>query len=84
MGRRPYRGAGACQDAKLGAGRTRLSCGPPRLGPHARSHALVRELQRAGAAVTVQLFAGTNHRSLARTPAAMRQLGGWLLMEVKP
>jgi uncharacterized protein len=46
--------------------------------PHAHSHALVRELQRAGAAVTVQLFAGTNHRSLARTPAAMRQLGGWL------
>lgn len=49
--------------------------------PHAHSHALVRELQLAGAAVTVHQLAGTNHRSLARTPAAMRQLGGWLLME---
>ena len=47
--------------------------------PHAHSHALVRELQCAGAAVTVHQLAGTNHPSLARTPAAMRQLGGWLL-----
>lgn len=46
--------------------------------PLAHSHTLVRALQRAGAAVTVHQFAGTDHRSLARTPAAMRQLGGWL------
>lgn len=46
--------------------------------PHAHSHALVQALQHAGAAVTVHQFAGTDHRSLARTPAAMRQLGGWL------
>lgn len=46
--------------------------------PHAHSHTLVQALQRAGAAVTVHQLAGTNHRSLARTPAAMRQLGGWL------
>lgn len=52
--------------------------------PHAHSHALVRELQRAGAAVTVHQFAGTNHRSLARTPAAMRQLGGWLRAGAPP
>lgn len=49
--------------------------------PHAHSHTLVQALRGAGAAVTVHQFAGTNHRSLARTPAAMRQLGGWLLME---
>ncbi|WP_457445120.1 alpha/beta hydrolase [Roseateles sp. P5_E4] len=49
--------------------------------PHAHSHTLVRALQRAGSAVTVHQLAGTNHRSLARTPAAMRQLGGWLLEE---
>lgn len=49
--------------------------------PLAHSHTLVRALQRAGAAVTVHQFAGTNHRSLARTPAAMQRLGGWLLTE---
>ena len=49
--------------------------------PHAHSHALVQALQHAGSAVTVHQLAGTNHRSLARTPAAMRQLGGWLLEE---
>ena len=47
--------------------------------PHAHSHTLVQALRGAGAAVTVHQLAGTNHRSLARTPAAMRQLGGWLL-----
>lgn len=46
--------------------------------PHAHSHALVGALQAAGCTVTVQQFAGTNHRSLARTPAAMQTLGGWL------
>lgn len=46
--------------------------------PHAHSHTLVRALERAGAAVTVHQLAGTNHRSLARTPAAMQRLGGWL------
>lgn len=46
--------------------------------PHAHSHALVDALRRAGSAVTVQQFAGTDHRSLARTPAAMQQLGNWL------
>lgn len=46
--------------------------------PHAHSHTLVGALQAAGCAVTVQQFAGTNHRSLARTPAAMQTLGGWL------
>ena len=49
--------------------------------PHAHSHTLVQALQRAGSAVTVHQLAGTNHRSLARTPAAMQRLGGWLLME---
>ena len=49
--------------------------------PHAHSHSLVQALQRAGSAVTVHQLAGTKHRSLARTPAAMRQLGGWLLEE---
>lgn len=49
--------------------------------PHAHSHALVQALRHAGAAVTVHRVAGTNHRSLARTPAAMRHLGGWLLEE---
>jgi len=46
--------------------------------PHAHSHTLVQALQAAGCAVTVQQLAGTNHRSLARTPAAMQRLGGWL------
>lgn len=46
--------------------------------PHAHSHALVHALRRAGAAVTVQQLAGTDHRSLARTPAAMQRLGAWL------
>ena len=49
--------------------------------PHAHSHTLVRALRGAGSAVTVHQLAGTNHRSLARTPAAMRHLGGWLLEE---
>ncbi|MFG6486746.1 alpha/beta hydrolase family protein [Roseateles sp. BYS78W] len=49
--------------------------------PHAHSHTLVRALQTAGCNVTVQRLAGTNHRSLARTPAAMQRLGGWLLEE---
>ena len=52
--------------------------------PHAHSHALVRALQAAGCAVTVQRLAGTNHRSLARTPAAMQQLGGWLSLAGMP
>ncbi|MFG6431872.1 alpha/beta hydrolase family protein [Roseateles sp. LYH14W] len=47
--------------------------------PHAHSHTLVQALRGAGSAVTVHQLAGTNHRSLARTPAAMRHLGGWLL-----
>lgn len=46
--------------------------------PHAHSHTLVHALRAAGCAVTVQQVAGTNHRSLARTPAAMQHLGGWL------
>jgi len=46
--------------------------------PHAHSHTLVEALQTAGCAVTVQSLPGTNHRSLARTPAAMRRLGEWL------
>jgi hypothetical protein len=49
--------------------------------PHAHSHALVDALRRNGSAVTVHQLAGTNHRSLARTPAAMHRLGGWLLEE---
>lgn len=49
--------------------------------PHAHSRVLVQALRSAGCAVTVHQLAGTNHRSLARTPAAMRQLGGWLLEE---
>jgi len=46
--------------------------------PHAHSLALVDALRHAGATVTVDRFAGTNHRSLARTPAAMQRVGGWL------
>ncbi len=49
--------------------------------PHAHSHTLVQALRGAGSAVTVHQLAGTNHRSLARTPAAMQHLGGWLLEE---
>jgi len=49
--------------------------------PHAHSHALVRALRAGGCTVTVQRLAGTNHRSLARTPEAMQRLGGWLLEE---
>ncbi|MEO6280349.1 hypothetical protein [Roseateles sp.] len=49
--------------------------------PHAHSHTLVAALRHAGAAVTVHKLAGTDHRSLARTPAAMQHLGGWLLEE---
>ncbi|KQW46686.1 MULTISPECIES: alpha/beta hydrolase [unclassified Roseateles] len=48
--------------------------------PHAHSRTLVKALQTAGAAVTVHQLAGTDHRSLARTPAAMQHLGGWLRM----
>lgn len=47
--------------------------------PHAHSLALVKVLRDAGAAVTVDRVAGTDHRSLARTPAAMQTLGRWLL-----
>lgn len=39
--------------------------------PHAHSRALADALSRAGAAVELQTLAGTSHRSLARTPAAM-------------
>jgi len=46
--------------------------------PHAHSLALVDALRLAGARVTVHRLPGTNHRSLARTPAAMKCLGGWL------
>ncbi len=46
--------------------------------PHAHSLALAEALRRAGAGVTVHRLPGTNHRSLARTPAAMACLGGWL------
>lgn len=46
--------------------------------PHAQSQALVEALRRAGCAVAVHRLPGTTHRSLARTPAAMQQLGGWL------
>lgn len=46
--------------------------------PHACSLALVDALRRSGSAVTVDRLAGTNHRSLARTPAAMQCLGEWL------
>ncbi|MCE4555465.1 alpha/beta hydrolase family protein [Roseateles cellulosilyticus] len=49
--------------------------------PHAQSYAVAEALRRAGSAVTVHQLAGTNHRSLARTPAAMQTLGGWLLEE---
>jgi uncharacterized protein len=49
--------------------------------PHAHSLHLVDTLRRAGSAVTVHRLPGTNHRSLARTPAAMQRLGGWLAME---
>lgn len=48
--------------------------------PHAHSHALVDALRHAGAAVSVQQVAGTNHRSLARTPQAMGCLGQWLAL----
>lgn len=46
--------------------------------PHAHSRHLAEALQAAGCAVTVQRLPGTDHRSLARTPAAMRRLGEWL------
>jgi fermentation-respiration switch protein FrsA (DUF1100 family) len=52
--------------------------------PHAHSHTLVQALRGAGSAVTVHQLAGTNHRSLARTPAAMRHLGGWLPAAAQP
>lgn len=50
--------------------------------PHAHSLALVDALRHAGAAVTVDRFAGTTHRSLARTPAAMQRMGGWLKQDI--
>ncbi|CAM3937367.1 alpha/beta hydrolase family protein [Roseateles saccharophilus] len=43
--------------------------------PHAHSRALADALRRAGAAVELQTLAGTSHRSLARTPAAMARVG---------
>ncbi len=43
--------------------------------PHAHSRQLVQALQQAGALVQVQTLAGTNHRSLARTPRAMACIG---------
>jgi uncharacterized protein len=46
--------------------------------PHEHSHSLVDALRDAGSAVTVHQLAGTDHRSLARTPAAMQHLGMWL------
>lgn len=52
--------------------------------PHAHSHTLVHALRGAGSAVTVHQLAGTNHRSLARTPAAMRHLGDWLPAAAAP
>jgi len=52
--------------------------------PHAHSLALAQALRQSGAPVDVQTLPGTTHRSLARTPAAMRQLGGWLLAAAPP
>ncbi|MDR7333423.1 hypothetical protein [Roseateles asaccharophilus] len=46
--------------------------------PHVHSLALVDALRHAGADVTVDRLAGTDHRSLARTPAAMQRVGSWL------
>lgn len=46
--------------------------------PHAHSLALVGALRRAGAAVSVHRLPATDHRSLARTPAAMQRMGSWL------
>lgn len=46
--------------------------------PRGHSLQLVRALRDAGCAVTADEVAGTNHRSLARTPAAMKRLGQWL------
>lgn len=46
--------------------------------PLEHSLTLVRALEGAGCVVTVQRLAGSNHRSLARMPVAMRTLGGWL------
>lgn len=46
--------------------------------PHAHSLALVDALRRAGAAVSVHRLPATDHRSLARTPAAMQRMGSWL------
>lgn len=43
--------------------------------PHAHSLALAEALRQAGAQVDVQMLAGTSHRSLARTPAAMARVG---------
>ncbi len=52
--------------------------------PHAHSHALVDALRQAGSAVTVHQVDGTDHRSLARTPAAMARMGGWLREQALP
>ncbi|HEY0953298.1 MAG TPA: alpha/beta fold hydrolase [Roseateles sp.] len=49
--------------------------------PLAHSRTLVAALRTAGCAVTVYQLARTDHRSLARTPAAMHRLGAWLLEE---
>jgi alpha-beta hydrolase superfamily lysophospholipase len=43
--------------------------------PHSHSLALADALREAGAQVDVQTLAGTSHRSLARTPAAMARVG---------
>jgi len=43
--------------------------------PHAHSLALAEALRQSGAAVDVRTLAGTTHRSLARTPAAMACMG---------
>lgn len=43
--------------------------------PHAHSLHLAAALRQAGAAVEVLTLPGTNHRNLARTPAAMAHLG---------
>ena len=43
--------------------------------PHTHSLDLAAALRQAGAAVDVQTVAGTNHRNLARQPAAMAHVG---------
>jgi len=46
--------------------------------PRGHSLRLVAALREAGCTVSVDEVAGTNHRSLARTTAAMQRLGQWL------